>query len=155
MSVRYSHTQTGTLLRFATLLPAPFVLAAAALAHDARVLIVVAPLLVIGSLVGLAFSTLTIAIDDGALRWSFGAGVWKKRIPLEDIASATPVRNPWWYGFGIHRTPRGWLYNVAGLDGVEISLRNGRILRLGTDEPDELAGALAQAARGSARGFRT
>ena len=79
-----------------------------------------------------------------SLRWWFGWGVWTKRIPLEDIASAVPVRNPWWYGFGIHRTPRGWLYNVSGLDAVEIRLRNGRKLRLGTDEPGKLASELAR-----------
>jgi hypothetical protein len=131
MSVRYSHTQTGALLRVATLLPVPFVIGAAALAHNTRVLALGAPLTVIVSLTGFAFSSLTIEIDADALRWSFGLGVWKKRIALKDIASATPVRNRWWYGFGIHRTPRGWLYNVAGLDAVEICLRSGRTLRAG------------------------
>jgi len=143
MSVRYSHTQTGMLLRIAALLPMPFMIGAAALADDTRVLAAGVPLIVVVCLAGLAFSSLTIEIDADALRWSFGFGVFRKRIALEDIASATPVRNPWWYGLGIHRTPRGWLYNVAGLDAVEICLRNGRTLRLGTDEPSELIKALA------------
>ena len=142
MSVRYSHTQTGALLRVAALLPVPFVVGAVALAHNTRVLAIGAPLIIIVSLTGFAFSSLTIEIDADALRWLFGLGVWKKRIALEDVASVTPVRNRWWYGFGIHRTPRGWLYNVAGLDAVEICLRNGRTLRLGTDEPGELIKAL-------------
>jgi hypothetical protein len=38
MSRRYSHTPTGTLLRLAALLPAPFVIGAAMLAHDTRVI---------------------------------------------------------------------------------------------------------------------
>lgn len=93
---------------------------------------------------GLVFSSLTIEIDTDTLSWSFGWGVWTKRIPLGEIASVVPVRNPWWYGFGIHRTPRGWLYNVSGLEAVEISLRSGRKLRLGTDEPAKLASELAR-----------
>ena len=144
MSTRYSHTQTGSLLRLAALVPAPFIIGAAVLAHDTRVLAVVGPLVVILAIIGLIFSSLTIEIDADALRWWFGLGVWRKRIVLEDIASAAPVRNPWWYGFGIHRTPRGWLYNVSGLDAVEICLRGGRTLRLGTDEPGKLASALAR-----------
>ena len=146
MGVRYSHTQTGALLRVAAFLP--FVIGAAALAHNTRVLAIGAPLIIIVSLVGFAFSSLTIQIDADVLHWSFGWGMWKKRIALEDIASATPVRNRWWYGFGIHRTPHGWLYNVAGLYAVEIRLRDGRTLRLGTDEPGELTKALAAGRQG-------
>ena len=142
MSTRYSHTQTGRLLRLAALLPVPFAIIAAIFARDTRVLAIAGPLIVIIAITGVIFSCLTIEIDTAALNWWFGMGVWKKQIALEDIASAAVVRNPWWYGFGIHRTPRGWLYNVSGLDAVEISLRDGRILRLGTDEPRELVDAL-------------
>ena len=49
---------------------------------------------------------------------------------------------PWWYGWGIHLTPRGWLYNVGGLDAVELALNNGRTLRIGSDEAAALARAL-------------
>ena len=148
MSTRYSHTQTGRLLRLAALLPVPFAIIAAIFAPDTRVLAIAGPLIVIIAITGVIFSCLTIEIDTAALNWWFGMGVWKKQIALEDIASAAAVRNPWWYGFGIHRTPRGWLYNVSGLDAVEISLRDGRILRLGTDEPNELVKALNVRFRG-------
>jgi hypothetical protein len=148
MSARYSHTQTGRLLRLAALLPVPFVIIAAIFALDTTVLAIAGPLIVIVAIAGVIFSSLTIEIDTGALNWWFGKGVWRKKIALEDIASAAVVRNPWWYGFGIHRTPRGWLYNVSGLDAVEISLRDGRILRLGTDEPGELVNALNVRFRG-------
>jgi len=147
-STRYSHTQTGRFLRLATLLPVPFVITAAIFARDTRVLAIAGPLIVIVAIAGVIFSSLTIEIDTAALNWWFGMGVWKKQIALGDIASATAVRNPWWYGFGIHRTPRGWLYNVSGLDAVEISLSDGRILRLGTDEPSELINALNVRFRG-------
>jgi len=58
------------------------------------------------------------------------------------------VRNKWWYGLGIRLTPHGWLYNVSGLDAIEIVRRSGKTFRVGTDEPKALAAAL-RAARGT------
>ncbi|MBS1223341.1 MAG: hypothetical protein H6R24_19, partial [Proteobacteria bacterium] len=57
-----------------------------------------------------------------------------------------PVRNSWLYGWGIHRTPHGWLYNVSGWEAVEITLASGKRLRLGTDEPGQLTQVLRAAA---------
>jgi hypothetical protein len=45
------------------------------------------------------------------------------------------VRNQWWNGLGIRKGAGFWLYNVAGLDAVELRLRSGEIRRLGTDDP--------------------
>jgi hypothetical protein len=91
------------------------------------------------------FSSLTIQVDDGALGWWFGPGspgLIRKAVALSDVSEAAVVRNPWWYGWGIHLTPRGWLYNVAGSGAVEVTLRTGARFRLGTDEPDVLAQAI-------------
>jgi len=52
------------------------------------------------------------------------------------------VTNPWWYGWGIHLTPSGWLYNVGGARAVQLDLHNGRSLRVGTDEPERLCEAI-------------
>ena len=52
----------------------------------------------------------------------------------------------WWYGWGIHLTPYGWLYNVSGWDAVAITLRNGRRVSLGTDQPNELCAAIRRSA---------
>lgn len=94
---------------------------------------------------GILVSRLTIEVTHDALRASFGPGWPKKEIPLDEIESATPVHNPWWYGWGIRWTPSGPLWNVAGLDAVELRLRNGKRFRLGTDEPVALAGAIEAA----------
>ena len=96
------------------------------------------------------FSSITVTVDQHALEFWFGPGVVKKRHDLADVAEVTAVRNPWWYGFGIHYTPRGWLYNVAGPDAVEVRLVSGRTFRLGTDEPSRLVEAIrrAKASRG-------
>ena len=91
---------------------------------------------------GIIFSRLTITIEDGFLRASFGPGLTVKNVPLSQIASCQPIRIRWWYGWGIHLTRHGWLYNVAGWDAVAITLRDGRKFALGTDDPQGLAAAI-------------
>ena len=91
---------------------------------------------------GIIFSRLTITIEDGFLRASFGPGLTVKNVPLSEIASCQPIRIRWWYGWGIHLTRYGWLYNVAGWDAVAITLRDGRKFALGTDDPQGLAAAI-------------
>jgi len=88
------------------------------------------------------FSSLTVLINSERLQVRFGLGTIRKNFMLADIESCQKVRNPWWYGWGIHLTPYGWLYNVSGLDAVEIKMKNGRKFRIGTDEPEELKTAL-------------
>lgn len=88
-------------------------------------------------------ASLSIAVEDQRLKWHFGPGVWRKQLPLDEIVSAVPVRNKWYWGWGVRLTPHGWLYNVHGLDAVEIATRNGRKIRLGTDDPEGLANALS------------
>jgi hypothetical protein len=99
-------------------------------------------LLAVLAILAVLFSSLTISVDDDRLNWYFGPGFWKKNIPLDEVVAAQPVRNKWWYGWGIRLTPHGWLYNVSGFQAVEIILANGRKIRLGTDEPDALQTAI-------------
>lgn len=96
-------------------------------------------------LVTILFSTLTVEIDDQELRFYFGPGFWRKRIPLRDIKHVEVVRNTVYYGWGIRYTFDGWLYNVSGLDAVELYAEGMGTLRIGTDEPHELKRALEQA----------
>lgn len=90
------------------------------------------------------FSEFNITVDSDHLEWSFRGGFWHKRVALTDIEHAKAVRNRWWYGWGIHLTPRGWLYNVHGLSAVEIVTRNGHRFRIGTEEPEELVAEIEQ-----------
>jgi len=91
------------------------------------------------------FYKLTIRIDNGTLRALFGIGLIRKEAQLAQIAGCEPIRIRWWYGWGIHVTPYGWLYNVAGWDAVVITLRDGRKFSLGTDDPCGLAAAIRAA----------
>lgn len=90
----------------------------------------------------LLFYRLKITIENGTLCASFGLGIIRKRVPLAQIVGCEPIRIRWWYGWGIHLTPYGWLYNVSGFDAVAITLRDGKKIALGTDDPHGLADAI-------------
>lgn len=92
------------------------------------------------------FSLTTVVSEDDVQVW-FGIGLIRRRIALNRITSAEAVRNHWIYGWGIRWIPNGWLWNVSGLDGVELALVNGRRFRIGTDEPERLAAAIQGALR--------
>ena len=76
------------------------------------------------------------------MRLWFGPGLIHKTFAASDIREARIVRNRWFYGWGIRWTPHGWLFNVSGLDAVEVELRSGRQYRIGTDEPRQLHEAI-------------
>lgn len=88
------------------------------------------------------FYRLVVTVTESAVRLQFGIGLIRKTIPLESIVSAEPVRNSWWYGWGIRIYPKGWLFNIAGLDAVELQMKRGPRLRIGTNDPVGLTGAL-------------
>ncbi|PSQ94403.1 MAG: hypothetical protein BRD30_00240 [Bacteroidetes bacterium QH_2_63_10] len=83
----------------------------------------------------------------GTLRFYFGPGFWERCIPLDDVQRATSVRMSPIHGWGIHHTSHGWLYNVSGLDAVEIET-SSETLRIGTDGPERLRRAIEQAQLG-------
>ncbi len=88
------------------------------------------------------FCSLTVEIKESFLDITFGIGLIKKKFKIEDIMSANAVKNKWYYGWGIRLIRNGWLYNVSGLDAVEIKMKNGKIYRIGTDEPEKLLEAI-------------
>ncbi len=89
------------------------------------------------------FSRLEVTVSAGDLTAAFGFGRPHRTIPLADIVKAGRVRNHWYYGFGIRATPGGWMYNVWGLDAVELELKSGKNVRIGTDDPDNLLAVLS------------
>ena len=91
------------------------------------------------------FYKLRITIEGETLCASFGPGIISKRVRLAEIVGCEPIRIRWWYGWGIHLTPSGWLYNVSGFDAVAITLRDGRKFALGTDDPQGLTEAITAA----------
>jgi len=138
----YRHTQIGTLLLL--LLAAVEIGLLAILMYEApdpvlKITLAVLPLL------ALMFGWLTVEIDGGRLRWFFGIGLIRKSRELIEIENAKSVRNSWIWGWGIRLTPHGWLYNVSGLDAVEVTLKSGKKFRIGTDDAQGLERAIQQA----------
>ncbi len=91
---------------------------------------------------GLTFGALTVEVTGRALSFRFGLGLPRRTIELRTIRNARIVRNPWYYGWGIHLSPDGWVYNVSGTWAVRLELANGGRLRVGTDEPARLLAAI-------------
>lgn len=94
-----------------------------------------------------SFSTLTVVREEQALSIRFGWGIFRKMFPISEIVTVRRVRNHWYYGWGIRLWfwPKMWIFNVAGLDAVELTMKNGKIYRIGTDEPEGLESAVRQA----------
>jgi hypothetical protein len=149
MSQQYRHTQVGWTI---------IVLVVAAVVAEILLVVVLAPgstlaLSLSGALAAILavtlilFSTLTVTVDDGAVRLAFGLEALRREVSLDQIAEARRVRNAWYSGWGVRVIPNGRLYNVGGLDAVELQLDNGRVVRVGTDEPDVLLAAVQRALR--------
>ena len=88
------------------------------------------------------FSSLTVVVNGSEVEWYFGPGAWKYRMARADIAGVNIVRNSMLGGFGIRMRPGFRLYNVSGLDAVELHLKNGEVRRIGTNDAPGLAAAL-------------
>ena len=134
---RYEHTQIGRVIIW-SLLPIIVIASAGLISHHPPPFIVLLLLLICIVL----FYRLKITIEDQTLCASFGPGIIRKRVRLAEIVGCEPIRIRWWYGWGIHLTPCGWLYNVSGFDAVAITLRNGKKVALGTDDPYGLVTAI-------------
>lgn len=91
------------------------------------------------------FSSLNVVVSQLEVSASFGPGWIKRRIPISSIISVKSVQNSWLMGWGIRIIPHGTMFNVSGLDAVELELRNGGVFRIGTDEPERLEMAIRDA----------
>ena len=140
----YRHTQPGIVILVVCLFIGAL---GAAMARQTAQTPLIFMLIVLVA-VAVVFHSLTVEVKDGELRWHFGPGLWTYRLPLDEIRSVTIVRNSWWNGFGIRKAPGFSLYNVSGLDAVELALKSGDIRRIGTDDPQGLAAVLKAAKSG-------
>ena len=111
--------------------------------EDEGLLVPIAIFLVATAAVTLVFSRLTVTVENGEVVAAFGVGWPKHTEILSEILAVHTVRNKWIYGWGIRRLPDGWMYNVWGLDAVELDLVSGKKFRIGTDDPEGLLAAIA------------
>lgn len=91
------------------------------------------------------FCVLTVEVNDEEVVASFGPGLIRRRIPIDEIDTCAPVINKWWFGWGLRVIPGGVMFNVSGLRAVHLTLKNGKQFRIGSDEPDRLLEAIENA----------
>jgi len=141
MTPRYSHTQMGWVI-IGFVLAAIIIITAVLIFHEFHWIAFLAAAVLLTLL--LLFASLTVVGYETCLEIRFGIGLVRKRFAFKDIQSCKKVRNSPAYGFGIRLIPGGWLYNVSGLDAVELQIKSGKKYRIGTDVPDELLRFLQQ-----------
>ncbi len=135
----YRRTQVGTVTVLAV--GAAVVMIVVLSAQTGWHPVAVAVMVVLVAALGM-FCCLTVEIDGRQLRCFFGPGLIRRTIAVHEIVSAQPVRNRWYCGWGIRMTSTGWMFNVSGLDAVELALASGSRFRIGTDRPIEMIEAL-------------
>lgn len=84
------------------------------------------------------FSSLTVTGFPNYIEIKFGIGLIRKKFHYKDIRSCSVQKNPLIYGWGIRKIPGGWLYNVSGSMSVQLDMKDGKMYRIGTPEPQEL-----------------
>jgi hypothetical protein len=91
-------------------------------------------------LIPLVLGRFTVEVGQGAVEWRFGyLGRPRWTLPLAEIKAVEVASTTWPEGWGIRFTRQGMLYNASGTRAVRLILRDGRQLRLGSDEPERLA----------------
>ena len=108
------------------------------------VIVIGISLIILGLLLSALFNGLTVSVSKKNIVLKFGCGLIKKTIEREGITDVKIVRNKAIYGWGIRLTPHGWLWNIHGLDAIELSLQNGKTFRVGTNEPKALLEVLSK-----------
>jgi hypothetical protein len=144
MNVSYRHTQIGYSMIAMLVLGAVCISASLVFGNGPHVLVFAVGAL---ALCLVLFPTLTAVVQGDTLCCFFGLGLIRRQIPVSDILSVAVVQNPWRYGWGLRSIPGGWLWNVSGVDAVELRLRDGKRFRIGTDQANVLREAIANASR--------
>jgi hypothetical protein len=138
----YRHTQVGTVIIGAVVGMALITLLILVPAAGSIAWLALAVLAITGAVLATFFS-LTVEIDKSTLTCRFGVGLIQRNILLSDIDHARAVLNPWFVGWGIRWIPGGyWVWNVSGFQAVELTMKDGRRFRIGTDEPEALVHAI-------------
>jgi len=139
--VLYRHEQIGRIYVVLLLVAFPLMIVAF-VTHYTTLALAFDAILVVASI---AFARLSIEVDASGLRWGMTFGFPSGSVALDEIASAEIVPISFWAGIGIHLTLRGWVWNVALGQGVEIHRNGAPSIILGTDAPEALLDAIDRA----------
>ena len=144
MEYRYTQTALQSVVLTVGLVAALMVVLMPDLEEDG-LLIPIGIVVVLTAMITLLFSRLTTTVKDGLIIVAFGVGWPRHTEKTSEVVAVRTVRNKWIYGWGIRRLSNGWMYNVWGLDAVEMYLSSGKTFRIGTDDPEGLLAALTLA----------
>jgi hypothetical protein len=83
---------------------------------------------------------IVIEIDEHQISFKFGIGLFKRTYQMIDLTSCSSIRCSLLNGFGIRRIANGWLYNMSGLDAIELRFNDKKsIIQIGTKNSEEIA----------------
>lgn len=106
-----------------------------------RICIAIAIFIVLAVIVLLR--NLTATVDEDKIGVRFGPGLFRKKFEINQIESSRCVKIWPFLEWGISFYPkRGWVYSVSGLDAVEITMKNGKKYRIGSNQPVKLIQAI-------------
>ena len=142
---RYAYRQTSyramlLLLPIAAVIGIPFVLAA----NQQKPPPLFIPLAVIAfvAVVIAIFSTMIVEVTESNIAVGFLFGAMRRRIPLTDIVCAERSNIAWWHGTGVKYGWKATSYLIWPGPAVALTLKSGRIIRIGTNDPGALLAAL-------------
>jgi len=139
----YRHTQKAYQAVILGTVGGAFLLFVLPQLFDERVVPIVVAAVIVSALgLVLLFGRLTVVVAQSVVTVAFGFGWPRRTTHLADITAVRPVRNTWYHGWGIRLIKDGWMYNVWGLDAIELDLSSGKKFRIGTDDPEGLLAAL-------------
>jgi hypothetical protein len=148
LRARYEHRQTGWIMLGLACMPTlclAFILALTPPGNRSLPAPLLTGLCVVTAIVLVGFSSLSIVVTADYVVARFGVGIVRKVVPLADIVDVQVDRVRWYEGWGIHWTRRGMLYNVAGFDAIRIGMRNGKAVRIGSDDAPRLRAVILRA----------
>jgi len=91
------------------------------------------------------FGWLVVEVNANTIDVRFGVGLIGRRFDVADVRRCERIRTRVWWGWGMHWTPSGWLYNVSGRDAVRVEFVSQRAAMIGTDDADALIRAIERA----------
>lgn len=153
--VRYERFQFGTLMAVGTIVGlalAAFVLSVV-VSPATREAVPWAPWVLLVVLGGafLLVGWMRVSVGDRVVRAVMGVGLLRRTVDVADIRKADVVRTRVWWGWGVHMTPAGWLYNVGGRWAVRLELASERALMIGSADPEGLHDAIESARAAATR----
>jgi len=137
----YQHTQIGYLIIYITIAIVAYF---SYISVIAGFKIIIAIFMVLIVMILASFTSLKVTLNQQYLKIKFGYGLYQKKIVVREIKFVQIVKNHWYYGWGIRYWlwPKMTIFNISGFEAVEIKMRDGRIYRIGTDQPQKLAYAI-------------